>query len=290
MVKIDLHIHTTASDGKMTPKEIVDWAIEKQISAIAIADHDEIRGAKEAVEYSKDKKIEVISAIEIGCRNSELNLSDIHIVGLFVNYKYEKLLEFVKIMQSERVLQKKKMIDILRNLGYDITFEELKEEANGGGFGKPHIANILFRKYPDKFKDYKQIFEELLGEEKPADVQRKGIYNIKDTINLIHDAGGIAILAHPGFYRDKIPRVIEEFVNSNGDGIEVNCNYDNLEELYRKDIYDKIKKIAEENNLLISGGTDFHDKKYSCDIGNYGVAKEEFEKLKLSKPRNNLQN
>ena len=280
MPKIDLHIHTTASDGKLTPKEIVDWAIQKQIPAIAIADHDEIKGAKEAVEYSKGKNIEVISAIEIGCKEQKLNLHDIHIVGMFVDYNNKELLAFINKMQEERINQKKKMIKKLNDLGYEITFEEIKKEATGGSLGKPHIANVLFRKYPEKFENYRQIFEKLLGNGKIADVLRAGVYNIKETIDLIHRARGIAILAHPGWYKENTDKIIKEFVISKGDGIEVDCNYKDLEEIYLKDILQKTRKIAEKNNLLISGGTDFHEKNYSSDIGEYGITKEEFEKLK----------
>lgn len=280
MNKIDLHIHTTVSDGEKNPEEIVDWAIRKNIKAIAITDHDTVDGSRRTIEYSKDKGVEVVSGIEVSCQESELDLFDIHIVGLFIDLDDKRIIEFTKKMKESRIEQKIKMLDILNELGYEITLDELKKEAAGGSYGKPHIAKILFRKYPEKFKTMKQVFDELLGNGKPADVHRRGVYNIKDTIKLIHCIGGIAILAHPGFLFDKAEKVIEIFVKSGGDGIEVDCDYRNLENTSEEEISNKFKLIAEKNNLLISGGGDFHSDKSHKDVGEYGVTESQFEKLK----------
>jgi len=281
MSKIDLHIHTTASDGEKTPKEIVDLAIKNNVKFFAITDHDTIDGIKEAVEYSKDKDVEVISGIEIGCKEFEHQPFDIHIVGLFVDLNNKELIEFVKKMKESRVKQKIKMIEILNKLGYKITFEEFKKEAPGGIYGNPHLANILFRKYPEKFKTYQQIFEELLGGGKKVSVQREGKkYKISEVVELIHRAGGIAILAHPGFLVNKAEEIIDIFVKAEGDGIEVDCDYRNIKNVSEKDLIEKFRKIANEKNLLISGGTDFHTEGHSPMIGEHGITEEEFEKLK----------
>lgn len=280
MPKIDLHVHTTASDGEKTPKEMVDFAIKKGVKAIALADHDTIDGVEEAIEYSKDKDVEVVGGIEISCNEKEKNLFDIHIVGLFVDYNNQELIEFTKKMKESRIVQKTKMLEILNDLGYEVTIKELEKEANGGSYGKPHLANILLRKYPEKFKDTNAIYKELLGNGKKADVHRKGTYNISETIKLIHEANGIAILAHPGFLHNNVEKVVDLFVDAGGDGIEVESDYQNLEESFSKNIISKTKLIAQKNNLLISGGTDFHSEDSNPSIGTYGVTEEEFEKLK----------
>jgi len=280
MVKIDLPIHTTASDGKKTPQEIVDWAIERGLPNIAITDHDEISGSRQAVEYAKDKNVEVVSGIEISCFEEKFNLRDIHVVGLFVDYNNEELLKFISEMKQCRIEEKKGIISKLNELGYDISFEELKIEVNGGGFGRPHIANILFRKYQDKFETYGQIFDELLGNGKVAHVQRKGIYDLKKAIDLIHRTGGIAILAHPGIYDYSVEELINLFAELGGDGVEVDYNYKKFKNI-KDEFYDKVRDTANKKNLLISGGTDYHDGNY-LDIGENGITKEEFEKLKLT--------
>ncbi|MCW8965398.1 MAG: PHP domain-containing protein [Candidatus Pacearchaeota archaeon] len=280
MVKIDLHIHTTASDGKKTPREVVDWAIERGLSSIAITDHDEIAGSKEAALYAKDKNIEVVSGIEISCFEEEFGLRDIHIVGLFVNHDDERILSFVNEMNQCRIKEKKGIINKLNDLGYDISFEELKLEVNGGSFGRPHVANILFRKYSDKFETYGQIFDELLGNGKLAHVVREGVYDMKRAIDLIHDSGGIAILAHPGVYGCDVEELINLFAKLGGDGIEVDYNYEKFGEIDLEEFYGKLREIAKEKNLLISGGTDFHKELTHKNIGEHGVSEEEFDVLK----------
>jgi len=209
-MKIDLHVHSTSSDGKMTPEGLVDLAIEKNIPAIAITDHDVVGGSKRAVEYAADKNIEVVPGIEIGADDEDLKLYDVHILGLFVDLEDEKLFDLSRYLMREREIQKKKIIKLLNDLGYEITFDELKEEAGGINYGRPHIARILMRKY-EKFKTIQEVFDELLGSSGVASV-RQGKEGIKNTIDIIHGAGGIAILAHPMLCKNP-EKVIDEFVN-----------------------------------------------------------------------------
>ncbi len=160
--KIDLHMHSTASDGKLSPEELVDLAVEKGLSAIAITDHDVMEGSKRAIEYAEGKEVEVVSGIEIAADDEEMGICDVHIVGLFLDLENIKLVELSKKLIDARKIQKKKMIVRLNELGYDITFEELKEEAGGKNYGRPHIARILMRKY-DEFVQMQDVFDRLLG-------------------------------------------------------------------------------------------------------------------------------
>lgn len=280
MNKIDLHVHTTASDGKKTPEEIVDWAIEKKIPAITIADHDTIAGSKIAQKYAKDKNIELITGIEVGCSEQKLTKYDLHVVGLFIDLENKELVDFTKKMQKSRVKQKTKMIERLNTLGYNISLDELKKEAGEGSYGKPHLAHILFRKNPDKFKTYRQVFDELLGTGRKADISREGVYNLKDSIELIHNAGGLAILAHPGFLFEDAEQVIDLFVKLGGDGIEADYDYSGIGDILEGELVNKFRKIAKEKNLLISGGTDFHSTISHKEIGEHGITQEELNKLK----------
>jgi len=278
-MKVDLHIHSTASDGELKPEELVDLAISKKLKAIAITDHEVVDGAKKAIKYSIGKKIEVIPGIEIGADDKKLGIYDIHILGLFIDVNNEKLLCLSKFLMKERAVQKKKMIKILNRLGYNITFKELKTEVGGINFGRPHIARILIRKYGE-FKNFGDVFSRLLGESGAAFV-RQGRKSIKETIKIIHGAGGVAILAHPMLYKNP-EKIIDEFIKMGGDGVESDYTYFDRGrgKSTANKMISRIRKIAKEKNLVVSGGGDFHSKNDVQQIGDCGLSEREFKKLK----------
>ncbi|MFH1522113.1 MAG: PHP domain-containing protein [archaeon] len=278
-MKIDLHMHTTASDGELEPRELVDWAIEKRLPVIAITDHEVVEGSREAIEYARGKNIEVVSGIEIGADEEDLKLYDVHIVGLFLDLENKGLVESSKKLIKAREVQKKEMIRRLNELGYEITFEELKKEVKGVNYGRLHIAKILMRKY-DEFKEVQGVFDKLLGGSGLAYVRQKK-ETIKNTIGVIHGAGGIAILAHPMLY-DNVEKVVERFIEGGGDGIEVDYFYENrgVGVNQDKEMVIRAREIAKEKNLVVSGGGDFHSKNDPQEIGDYGITREGFERMK----------
>lgn len=127
-MKIDLHVHSTSSDGKLTPQELIDWAIESKIKAIAITDHDNVNGIKEAVDYSKNKNIDFVPGIEFSANPGDL-AKEIHIVGLFIEYDNEKIRNLIVRQNEFRIENNKKIIKKLNELGYEITFEEALKEG-----------------------------------------------------------------------------------------------------------------------------------------------------------------
>jgi predicted metal-dependent phosphoesterase TrpH len=281
--KIDLHIHSTASDGEMTPEEIVDFALEKGLKKIAITDHEILHGSFRAIEYSKDKDLEVVPGVEIGVNSEFLGLYDLHIVGLFVDFDNSELSALMDRLKIAREVQKKEIIDNLNSLGYDITFDELHEEANGGSYGRPHIASILMRKYNQEFESFQSIFDELLGSGGKANVwQWKA--GMKETIDIIHRAGGVAVLAHPLIFHDFSGRhtwenVVERFVEAGGDGVEVDYFYGKYfakDEEESRRFVDLARSVALRNGLVVSGGGDFHKKSDPHEIGDYGLDEDEF--------------
>lgn len=279
MFKIDLHTHTIASDGALSPKEIIDLAIQKEMKAIAITDHNSISSIEKALEYSKGKDIEVISGIEISCEFEDY--PEVHIIGLFINYENKGLIKSLSELRQTRIKHTRKMLEKLKELGYEISLEELKKRK-GQAFGRPTMARGLLKKYPDKFSSINQIFKELLGANKKAYVNPKRI-SIKQTVEIIKKAGGISILAHPGVYLNKSEKIINEFIAFGGQGIEINYPYDTRYGL-DKELSDmrniKFKKIAEGKNLLVSGGSDFHDDMQGPKLGEQGITDEELIKLK----------
>lgn len=274
-MKIDLHIHTTASDGKLTPTELIDLAIKRGIKAIAITDHNNINGIEEAVKYSQGKNIEFIPGIEFSANQGELD-KEIHIVGLFIDYDNGGMIKLIERQREFGIIASKRIIKRLNELNYEITFEECVNENKRETFGRPIIAQILMRKY-SQFKDRKQVFNELLGKEGKAFFKNESA-SIEEIINAVHASRGIVILAHPA-YLNNAEAVIKEFIKLRGDGLEVEYSYDSFGEEGQK-LKEKFRKIAEENNLIISGGTDFHEKTEKADLGDFGISELEYQKMK----------
>jgi predicted metal-dependent phosphoesterase TrpH len=276
MVKIDLHMHSTHSDGVFNPKELIDFAVKRKVPAIAITDHDKVTANKEAENYAREKGIEYVSGIEITATPPE-GVKELHIVGLFVNSENDKIKNIWEKHKEYAIDTAKKIIKNLNDLGYEITFEELSKETKGENFGRPFIAKLLMKKYPDKFKERKQVFNELLGKEGKAFVPAKG-EELEEAIKAIHDSGGVAMVAHPWFLGENMIKILKEFVLLGGDGIELDYK---LREDISEETHKFLKEFVIEHNLIISGGTDFHEKKEGeSEIGDFGLTKEEFRRLK----------
>lgn len=273
---VDLQIHTTASDGKFSPKEIVDLAIKKGMKAIAITDHDTVLGVKEAVEYGKEKGLEVVPGVELSC-HEDFYSKTIDVLGLFIDYKNKYVHDFLENSRNERVKEKKLIIEKLNSLGYKISWDEYVNQA-GHSLGRPNLAALLIKKYPKKFSTIQQVFDELISEGKPAFVERKKV-TIKEAIKVIKKANGVSILAHPGRYGGDTLKIIRKFIDMGGEGIEVDYPYDKVIGI-NNNINDKFREIAREKNLLISGGSDFHDFSRKSEIGDGGLTQEEFQELK----------
>ena len=279
--KIDLHLHTTASDGELSPEGLVGYALKNDMKAIAITDHDTVSGIERAIEYAKEKGIEIVPGIEISTDDFEKEFYDVHVLGLFIDYKNKELNELTEWLMGARIRQKKEIIKKLNELGYEISFEELEREV-GEIYGRPHIAKILMKKYPSEFPDMRSVFDELLGTNKKAYVLQEKP-SLKRAMEIIRDAGGVAILAHPGVFIDDFEKVIERFVELGGQGLEVYYPYSDVcsqDKEVEEKLVKKIEEIALKNNLLITGGSDYHGKNRPVNIGDGGIEVEDFERLK----------
>lgn len=284
--RIDLHVHTNYSDGDVSPEDIVDLAIKKNIKAIAITDHDCTDGVIKAIRYSKGKMVEVIPGIELSCENKSFGFEDIHILGLFIDYNNKNLGEVLKKIRKSRLNEKKEIVRRLNKFGIKINFHEVLKIANDE-VGRPHIAMVLVKKYPKRFKCVKQVFDEYIGKGKKAYVSTRFHPSIEEGVRLIHEAGGIAILAHPGAYNRLLSlRLIEFFVDCGGDGIETYYPYNkNYECVTCKESVNMIKffnNLAEEKGLVRSGGSDFHGSIKHIDIGELNIS---YSIVKLLKER-----
>lgn len=258
---IDLQTHTTASDGKLTPTQLVKLAIKKKLSAIAITDHDSVNGIDEALRAAKEK-IEVIPGVEISC--DDKGYVDTHILGLFIAHKNKALNSLLKKAQSYREQQKKDTIKKFQKLGFRVTYNEVKSIAKGE-IGRPHIAKVILKNNPDKVASFDEVFDKYLAVGKKAYVERASKISVKTAIKTIHAAGGLAFISHPGVYNNfDVDKFIGYFLKNDGDGIETYYAYETSRYHTGKRanarVINEFKKIVKEKNILETGGSDFHGR------------------------------
>ncbi|MEW6722502.1 MAG: PHP domain-containing protein [Candidatus Micrarchaeota archaeon] len=283
---IDLHTHTTASDGTLALDELVREAERAGLGAIAITDHDNIRSAARIA--GTISTVRLIPGIELTVYDEGLKYSDIHVLGLFIDAKNKNLNEKLEALGREREEQKIATVEKLRELGYDITFDEVKKEAKGV-VGRPHIAKVLLRKHPDEFDSISAVFVKLLGRGKKAYLERKDKLCLKDAVSLIHGAGGVAVLAHPDVYGYPPEKLLADFKAAGGDGVEVYYDYlrnrpeVKITEAENKKIIEKYQKLAAETGLLESGGSDFHGETKGQRLGEFGAPDEILKKLEAAR-------
>jgi predicted metal-dependent phosphoesterase TrpH len=270
---LDLHTHTTASDGSFSLEELVKAAKKAGLKAIAITDHDNIRSAKR---IRASTGIEVIPGVELTVYDYALGYRDIHVLGLFINPKDKTLNSKLARLEKEREAQKKATVARLVKLGYRITFAEVKKKAKGV-VGRPHIAMVLKEKYPEEFHSVGEVFAKLLGRGKPAYLERRTGFGLGQAIALIHGAGGIAVLAHPFIYPYKPAKLAADFRRLGGDGMETHYDYATNQPEKRHSLAENGRLIAKGSSLakslglLQSGGSDFHGANKGQVLGCFGA-------------------
>ena len=257
---IDLHLHTTASDGIMSPAEIVRYAKTKGLQAIAITDHDTIDGLEEGLAEGNKIGFEVIPGIEISAEHS---LGSMHLLGYFIDMHHPFLNEKLKYLQRARAERNPKMIEKLNRLGIDITYEEVLRASGGGQVGRPHFAQVLMEKH--YVRSFQEAFDRFLkkGALAYADKFR---FTPKEAIHFINEAKGVAVLGHPhtlglnGYL--ELENLLRQLIQYGLMGIEVYYPEHSSLEIAQ------LKTLTERYNLLITGGTDYHGiEKNGLDIG-----------------------
>lgn len=269
-MKFDLHVHTNYSDGLYEPCKVVELAVERSLNGIAITDHDTVLGLREAMECSKKYEgFSVIPGIELG---TIYNDEEVHILGYFIDYESEDLLNRTEELRKNRVLRGKKIIKKLNDMSIDISEDEVLSLTRKDFIGRIHIARILVDKgYVSSIND---AFEKYLNKGASAYVLRDTL-SIKDSISLIKDSSGIPVLAHPGILKEK-ESIIEHCINSGIQGIE--CFHSK----HSKEDEEYFKDIAQSNNLLITAGSDCHGQIINNELlmGKYTVDKNKINKFK----------
>jgi hypothetical protein len=257
---IDLHLHTTASDGVLSPSELVRYAKAKGLKAIAITDHDTIGGLKEGLAEGERIGFEVIPGIEISAEHSP---GSMHLLGYFFDIHDPVLNERLKYLQRAREERNPKMVQKLTELGVDITYEEVLRASGGGQVGRPHFAQVLIEK--GYVRNFQEAFDRFLKKGAPAYVD-KFRFTPRDAIHFISEAGGVAVLGHPntlglnGYIELEV--LILKLLKEGLKGIEAYYPEHSLPEVAQ------YKALAERHGLVLSGGTDYHGiEKESVDVG-----------------------
>lgn len=242
----DLHVHTSASDGALSPTELIDLAIASGIQGIAITDHDTLEGLEPALLYKNKKalNINVVPGIEL---NTEAGEQEVHILGYFIDYYNSRLIGRLEQIKTARYERAEKMIDKINKLGISISFKEVQDLAQGDLIGRPHIALAMIQN--NYVSSIAEAFNKYIGRGKPAYVNRYK-FSPQEAVELIKAAGGIPVLAHPGLISDR--KIIFDLIKMGIEGIEV--YYPQHKEVQIQ----KFLELSTQYNLLVTGGSDYH--------------------------------
>ncbi|MFH1414577.1 MAG: PHP domain-containing protein [Elusimicrobiota bacterium] len=246
--KVDLHIHTTYSDGTSTPEEVVRAAKDNGLSAVAITDHDITDGIEPALKYGAKMGIEVIPGIELSCEYSSV---EIHILGYYINWENSWFQGKLKVFQRARERRAYYILNKLREIGIEIDEQMLFSQASTGSISRIHFARCLLEK--GIVGSLYEAFQKYLIEGRPAFVKKLRIFP-EEALNMIHRVGGVSVLAHPVF-GGKHKNFIGKLKRFGLSGLE--AYHPSQSAMFTR----KFEKIADELGLIMTGGTDSHGKR-----------------------------
>lgn len=259
MKQIDLHVHSVYSDGTCTPAELIELAERKHLSHIALTDHDTTAGIPKALSAAEGSSVTLIPGVEL---STDYGPTDVHIVGLGIDYKNPFFAGQLEAFRQERISRNRKMCERLAAAGFSITYEELTAAYPGAVLTRAHFARFLVNRKEAASTD--EVFEHYIGSGCPCYVHREMITPMQ-AVSLIKKADGTAVLAHPLLYHmehDKLCKLIEQLKPAGLDAIEAlySCNTGN-DEAY-------VRSLAATYGLALSGGSDFHgSNKPDIDLG-----------------------
>jgi len=266
-VRIDLHTHTTASDGTSSPAELVALAKQLGVGILAVTDHDTTDSVAPVMTLAAHEGIELIPALEL---NTDIEDGEVHVLGYFIDHHQPWLQEFLTMLRNGRVNRAARMVEKLNALGIKIEYSKVQSYAQGS-VGRPHVARALVE--AGAVRNLEEAFDKYIGRQGPAYVERMRV-TPEDAVRAVARAGGIPVLAHPGWGAPD--ELIPELIAAGLEGIEV----------YYPDhtpaMTMRYMKLAQQYSLLMTGGTDFHGTAVAskAPLGSQYVPLEVVEKLK----------
>lgn len=264
--RVDLHLHTTASDGQFSPSELVAMALERNLLAIAITDHDTTAGIDEAWEAARGTGLEVIPGVEISC---DVPHEEVHLLGYYFDHHHQALQGKLHAMRDARLRRAKGMLARLTALGLPLPWEMVAELAGDGSVGRPHIAQSMLKMGYVASTD--EAFDLYIGRNGPAYVERYKL-GPSDAVSLIEEARGLPVLAHPLKVMHFLPSLVEAGLV----GLEVYYNGYSPEDIR------ELAALARKFDLIPTGGSDFHgpDVLDTVEMGGVWVPMESVERLR----------
>lgn len=271
---IDLHLHTTASDGRCSPNELVDRAAAAGVTIMAVTDHDTTAGIAQTREAARSRQIHVVSGIEITAVDEG---RDVHVLGYFVDEAHTPLAAFLSRQRTTRIARVEQIAERLARLGMPIDVGPLlarAREEGGRQVGRPHVARAMID--AGYVADTREAFDRWLATDRPAFVPRAGA-SPQDVIALVHDARGKVSLAHPG--QTRVDGRIEDYARAGLDALEIYHPDHNAESTGR------YREIAARLHLLVTGGSDFHgDASHGWEPGSVSLPAEDWRRFQDAPP------
>jgi predicted metal-dependent phosphoesterase TrpH len=268
-VRFDLHLHSTASDGRLSPEEVVRTAAKLGLAVISITDHDSVDGIAPALKAAENHPpLRVIPGVEC---STDVPHGEVHVLGYFIDYTNPELVIKLAAFRNSRKVRAQKMIDKLAGMGINIEWNRVEDIAGSGSVGRPHIAQaMLERGYVPSLKE---AFNRYIGREAPAYVEREKM-TPEEVVQLTTRVGGLAVLAHPADIED-LEHLIPRLQRVGLVGMEVYYNN------YPLRTTQYLASLAHKHALVATGGSDFHgmDNATETPIGGVAIPREGVERL-----------
>lgn len=271
---IDLHSHTTASDGQHTPAELFALAQAAGVTVLGVTDHDTVSGLADCQREADARGMRLVPGIEISIRWGG---REVHILGHFIDPTEPKLAQFGEHLRHVREERMGQMVEKIRALGFPVTLEQVKGLAGNAHLARPHLARVLVEL--NYCSSTKEAFDRFLGDGRPAHVERFDV-TLEQAIGLIHGAGGTATVAHPGATRIE-RHELGQLAQAGLDGVEV----DHTDHPPSK--REQLLKWTHELGLVATGGTDFHGEAVAPNrrFGKIAMPADRFAALEARRPR-----
>lgn len=266
--RADLHTHTRHSDGQLAPAELVRKARASGLQALAITDHDTVDGFEEGHAAGRRWGVEIVAGVELSVTVGQ---TEVHLLGYFFDPAYPALRAHLEAFRQARLRRAEQMVVRLNEIGIPLRAAAVLEQAAGGAVGRPHVAQALVA--GGYVGSYQEAFENYLRDQAPAFVS-KPLFPAADALRMLHDAGGIGVLAHPGHWTSD--QVLMQLVRDGLDGVEVvHPSHDySLTQYYRN--------IARDFGLIETGGSDYHGVRPNGEetLGRYSIPYAQLERLR----------
>jgi predicted metal-dependent phosphoesterase TrpH len=253
MPGIDLHTHSNRSDGTFEPAEVVRLAAQRGLEVVALTDHDTAEGLEEAIATGAEVGVEVVPGVEF---SAEHERTSVHVLCYWMDVENPELQAELRRLRDDRFRRGELMIDKLRALGFDVSFDRVREIAGGGNIVRPHIAQAMVE--AGVVATEKEAFDEWIADGRPAHVAKHALDPV-DAVALISSAGGVCVLAHPGMWGDQsqVPEGLIEAMAASGMGGLETDHVDHTPERRRH-----YRAVASRLGLVATGGSDCHGARY----------------------------